>query len=82
MAVDYDRFMQLARGKVVGGMVVVEGTPLPEGATVTILVREPEETFEVSPEEEADLLEAIAEADRGETVDGLELLRQLRRRPG
>jgi hypothetical protein len=46
----YNRFMQLATGTVVDGKVVVEGESLPEGARVTILVREAEETFEVPPE--------------------------------
>jgi hypothetical protein len=42
--------MQLATGTVVGGKVVVEGDPLPEGTVVTILARESDETFEVPPE--------------------------------
>jgi hypothetical protein len=37
--------MQLATGTVVGGKVVVEGDPLPEGTIVTILARESDETF-------------------------------------
>jgi predicted transcriptional regulator len=37
-----------------------------------------EEFLELSPEEEASLLEAIAEADAGDFVDGEEVLRQLR----
>ncbi len=71
--------MQLAIGTVVGGQVVVEGEPLPEGAVVTILVRESDETFEVPPELEAELLESLAEADRGETISADELLERLRR---
>jgi len=71
--------MQLAIGTVVGGKVVVEGDPLPEGAVVTILAREPDETFEVPPELEAALLESIAQADRGETISAEELLERLRR---
>jgi hypothetical protein len=34
--------------------------------------------FELSPEEEADLLEAIAEADAGDLVDGEQFLKKLR----
>jgi hypothetical protein len=71
--------MQLATGTVVNGKVVVEGEALPEGATVTLLVREAEETFEVPPELEAELLESIAEADRGETISAEELIERLRR---
>lgn len=61
------------------GKVVVEGEALPEGAAVTILVRETEETFEVPPELEADLQESLAEADRGETISAEELIERLRR---
>jgi hypothetical protein len=71
--------MQLATGTVLDGKVVVEGDPLPEGAVVTILAREANETFEVPPELEAELLESIAEADRGETISADELIERLRR---
>lgn len=71
--------MQLATGTVVGGKVVVEGEPLPEGALVTILARQADETFEVPHELEAELLESIAEADRGEAISADELLKRLRR---
>jgi hypothetical protein len=70
--------MQLATGTVIDGKVVVEGDSLPEGAAVTILVREADETFEVPPELEAELLESIAEADRGETISADELIERLR----
>lgn len=71
--------MQVVTGTVVGGKVVVEGAPLPEGAVVTVLAREADETFVVPPDLEADLLESIAEADRGETTSADELLERLRR---
>ncbi len=73
------RAMQLVTGTVVGGKVVVEGDPLPEGAVVTILAREADETFEVPPELEAELLESIAQADRGETISAEQMLERLRR---
>ncbi len=69
--------MRVAKGKVVAGKVVVEGAPLEEGATVTVLAPEDAETFELSPTEEADLLAAIAEADRGDLVDGSEVIAKL-----
>jgi hypothetical protein len=53
--------------------------PLPEGAVVAILAREVDETFEVPPELEVELLESIAQADRGETISADELLERLRR---
>lgn len=72
--------MRVATGKVVGGKIVVEGVSLVEGATVTILAREDAETFEVSEQQEAELLASIAEADRGETIPAGEHLRRLRSR--
>ena len=71
--------MQLATGTVIGGKVVVEGASLPDGTVVTILAREMDETFDVPPELEAELLASIAEADRGETISAAELLERLRR---
>ena len=71
--------MQLATGTVIVGKVVVEGDPLPEGAVVTILAREADETFEVPPELEAELLESIAQAERGETISAQEVLKRLHR---
>jgi hypothetical protein len=72
--------MKVATGRVVAGRVVVEGEPLPEGAKVTVIAREDDETFELSPEEEAEILSAIAEAERGETIDAAQLLESLPRR--
>ncbi len=71
--------MKVATGIVIDGKVVVEGEPLAEGSVVTVVAREDDEGFEVSPEEEAALLAAIAEADRGELVSWKELREQLRR---
>jgi hypothetical protein len=71
--------MQFTTGTVVGGKIIVEGDPLPEGTVVTILARESDETFVVPPELEAELLESIAEAERGETMPADELLSRLRR---
>jgi hypothetical protein len=72
--------MKVATGKVVEGKVVVEGVILEEGSVVTVLTRDAEGTFELTPEEEAELLLSIAEADRGETVSGEEVLESLPRR--
>ena len=58
--------MKVATGRIVEGKVVLEGEPLAEGSVVTVVAREDAETFEVSPEEERALLEAIAQADRGQ----------------
>ena len=71
--------MRITRGKVVGGQIVVEGEPLKEGSTVTILFPE-ERTFQLNDADESALLAAIAEADRGEALDGDDVLSQLRNR--
>jgi hypothetical protein len=71
--------MQIASGKVVRGQVVVDAE-LPEGAEVTLLAHDGEETFEVDAELEAVLLESIAQGERGETMSAEELLLELRSR--
>jgi hypothetical protein len=71
--------MKIATGTVVDGKVVVEGETLAEGSTVTVLLREDEEAFELTPEEEEELLESIAEIERGEFISGDQLLERLRR---
>jgi hypothetical protein len=70
--------MKLATGTVVDGKIVVDGEPLPEGMVVTVLAREEEEAFDVPPELERELLESLAQADRGETVPAGEALKRLR----
>jgi len=72
--------MKVMTGKVVGGRVVIEGVALDEGTSVTVLARDDDEGFTLSAEEEAELLLSIAEADRGETISGEEVLERLARR--
>lgn len=74
--------MKIATGKVVDGKVVLEGVTLEEGSSVTVLARDEESGITLTPEEEAELLLAIAEADRGETVSAEEVLAKLARRHG
>jgi hypothetical protein len=69
--------MRIASGKVVAGKVVVEGEPLAEGATVTVLAPDNDESFELSPEDESLLLESIREAEQGHVIEGAALLRNL-----
>ena len=72
--------MRIATGKVVGGKVVVEGAFLEEGASVTVLAKDSDSGFTLSPAEEAELLLSIAEADRGEMISAEEILEKLARR--
>ena len=69
--------MKVISGTVVDGKIVVEGEPLEEGSTVTVLAQEGDEDFELTAEQEALLLKAIEEADQGDFIDGDELLKEL-----
>ena len=69
--------MKIATGTVTHGHIVVEGQPFAEGEKVTILGHADNGSFRVSPEEKRLLLESLAQADRGEVVDGEELLAEL-----
>ena len=68
--------MRIAKGKVVGGQIVVEGEALSDGTRVTVLVAD-EATFTLGDEDEAALLEAIAEADRGQILDASDVLKRI-----
>jgi hypothetical protein len=72
---------EVLAGVVRDGKVVLKDSRLPEGTRVTVKVLETDDdsdTFEVTPEEKAELLTSIAEAERGEGVDAYDRLRQLR----
>jgi hypothetical protein len=70
--------MKVATGIVVNGKVEVEGEALAEGSTVTVVLREADETFDLTPEEEKELLASIAAIERGEFISGEQLLERLR----
>ena len=67
--------MRITSGRVVAGRVELEGEPLPDGAVVTVLARESDESFELDAAAEAELLLSLAEADRGELVPAEDVLR-------
>jgi len=69
--------MRVASGKVIGGKIVVDGQPFAEGSTVTVLAPDNGEAFTLSVEDEVALLAAIAEAERGDVIDGEQFLRDL-----
>ena len=71
--------MKITTGIVVDGKVVVEGESLAEGSTVTVVLRENEEAFELTPGEEDELLDSIAQIEGGQFVSGEQLLERLRR---
>jgi hypothetical protein len=72
--------MRIASGRVIDGRVELDGADLPEGAAVTVLLSEGDETFEADPETERMLLDSIAQCERGQTVPLEKVLENLRRR--
>ena len=70
--------MRIATGKVVHGKLELDGDSLEEGATVTVLVPERDEIFELTPDEEAALEESLNQAAAGQFVDAEALLWELR----
>ncbi len=68
--------MRITKGKVVDGQVIVEGESLDEGSTVTVLISD-ERTFTLNDEDEAALLQAIAEADRNDLVNGDDVIQNV-----
>ena len=72
------RGMLITTGKVNNGVIQIDTNDLPNGTTVTVLAHEGDETFELDATREAELLAAIAEADRGELISSSELLQNIR----
>jgi hypothetical protein len=74
--------MKVATGKVVDGKVILEGVSLEEGSSVTVLAKDDDGGFELTPEQERELLTSIAEADRGDAIPAEEVLAKLAYRHG
>jgi hypothetical protein len=68
--------MRITNGKVVDGQVIVEGDPLNEGSTVTILVSD-ETTFRLNAEDEVALLQVIAGADQNNLISGEDVIKKI-----
>jgi hypothetical protein len=62
-----------------GAIVPDEGVTLPEGSRVTVIADQGAAPFDLTPAQEADLAESIAEAERGDVISAAELLRRLSR---
>jgi hypothetical protein len=71
--------MRIAPGKVVDGRVELDAE-LPEGASVTVLALEGDETFEADRETEGMLLEAMTQCRRGKITPLKDVLDELRSR--
>ena len=69
--------MLITTGRVNGGRIEIDDERVPEGTTVTILAPEDGEVFEATPDDEARLLAAIAEAESGDVIGASELLERI-----
>lgn len=71
---------RVSSGRVRGGVVVLDGVTLSEGTTVTIAVNDERDAeIELTPAELAELDDAIAHADRSESVSSAVVLAELDR---
>ena len=68
--------MRVTKGRVVNGHIEVEDEALDEGSSVTVLVSA-ESTFTLTDQEEAALLDSIAESNRGDLLDAKDVLQRL-----
>lgn len=68
--------MRITKGKVINGRIEIEDEALEEGSSVTVLVVD-ERTFTLTDQEEAALLDSIAEANRGDLLDAKDVLSRL-----
>ena len=71
--------MQVVTGTVVEGKIVLEGAFLPEGTVVTVYAQEPGSVVRLPPHLQAELEEAIDEADRADGIPAEELFAQLKK---
>jgi hypothetical protein len=72
--------MQLVTGTVVEGKVVLSGVTLPEGAVVTVLAQEAQAGVKLPAHLQAELEDALTEADREEGISADELFAKLEQR--
>lgn len=70
----------LPMGIVVAGRVQLKGVALPEGSVVTVLAPDSSGEVFLDADDEAALLESIAQAERGETISPEELFARLDKR--
>ena len=71
--------MQLVTGTVVEGKVVLSGVTLPEGAIVTVLAQDPQASVKLLAHLQAELEDALAEADREEGISVEELFDRIKK---
>ena len=70
--------MRMLTARVVDGQLDVPKGLLEEGATVTVLVPEADESFDLTDEEGAFIRESLTQIASGDWVDGEQLLSEIR----
>lgn len=72
--------MQVFSARVQNGTILLdESIELVEGSRVIVVADEKDTSFKLSPQQEAELSEAIAEVERGDVISADELFRRLNR---
>ncbi len=69
--------MNIATAGIENGQIVIKGLSIEAGQEITILQPEESSSFKLSQADEETLLEAIAEAGRGDLIAGTDLLKTL-----
>jgi hypothetical protein len=70
--------MEIVKGTVVGGKVVLDGKPIPDGTEVAVFVVSDEHTLRLPPHLQCELESALEEADREEGISAEALFAELR----
>lgn len=76
----YTPIMRVASGRVIHGRIEMNESELPEGAAVTVLFQDGDDSFSVDAETKAMLLHSIGQCERGQTVPLEQVLEELRDR--
>ena len=71
--------MQVVKGTVVGGKVVLETDSLPDGAEVAVVVTHSAESVRLPPHLQKELEDALDEADREDGISVEDLFTELRK---
>jgi hypothetical protein len=71
--------MQVVKGTVVGGKVVLNAGSLPEGTEVAVVVAQRDSSVRLPPHLQKELEEALDEADHEDGISAEELFAELRK---
>jgi hypothetical protein len=71
--------MEVVKGTVIGGKVVLDGNSLPDGTEVAVFVAREERAVRLPPHLQRELENALEEADREDGISAEELFAELRK---